>query len=335
MVRPALLVLLAAAGCNDAGARRVTGDVDSAVGTDSAVAAATVDAGDPGEAGAAMMSCGSSSTDQAGCPCSSPGAMQACYPASADPSTAGVGACMDGTQSCQMSGEFAVFGACTGAVTPVAENCSDHIDNNCDGKTDCADPTCATSPACMTGCTNGQTRPCYDGPSGTLNVGTCRGGTQTCTNGNWPTSCPGEVLPTAENCSDALDHDCNHLPGCLDFACIFTMGCMNSCQSSQLDPGCSCPQGGGDTATCPEGTLGVSKSGGGLFSLPVDECCPCTASDCNNAGCCAEAVCAGNSMCAGLTCKPLPASCNGQVNFDCDDFPEDCDEPCCKCTKCP
>jgi hypothetical protein len=23
------------------------------------------------------------------------------------------------------------------------------------------------------------------------------------------------------------------------------------------------------------------------------------------------------------------------VNADCDDFPEDCDEPCCKCTMCP
>ena len=53
------------------------------------------------------------------------------------------------------------------------------------------------------------------------------------------------------------------------------------------------------------------------------------------AGCCAESVCAGNSQCAGLTCKPLPASCNGKVNADCDDFPEDCDEPCCKCTNCP
>ena len=50
---------------------------------------------------------------------------------------------------------------------------------------------------------------------------------------------------------------------------------------------------------------------------------------------CGEAVCAGSSSCAGLTCKPLPASCNGQVNFDCDDFPEDCDEPCCPCSNCP
>ena len=24
----------------------------------------------------------------------------------------------------------------------------------------------------------------------------------------------------------------------------------------------------------------------------------------------------------------------GKVNFDCDDFPEDCDEPCCPCSTC-
>jgi hypothetical protein len=31
----------------------------------------------------------------------------------------------------------------------------------------------------------------------------------------------------------------------------------------------------------------------------------------------------------------LPASCNGMVDTDCDDFPEDCDEPCCYCSNCP
>ena len=30
----------------------------------------------------------------------------------------------------------------------------------------------------------------------------------------------------------------------------------------------------------------------------------------------------------------VTASCGGKVNFDCDDFPEDCDEPCCPCSTC-
>src|SRR5262249_20528940 len=157
----------------------------------------------------------------------------ACYPATADPTTRGVGACHDGLQTCNKVGEFASFGSCSGATMPVAEICNDSVDNNCDGRTDCYDPSCATDPACNTACQTGETRPCYTGASGTEGVGTCKAGTQTCTNGQWPSDCPGQVLPTAENCSDARDHNCNHLPGCLDFTCILTPGCMANCQAAQ------------------------------------------------------------------------------------------------------
>jgi hypothetical protein len=278
------------------------------------------------------MSCLADAPDQVGCSCPTENTTRPCYPA--DPSTRNLGVCKDGTQTCNGSGEFAAWGACMGAVTPVAENCTDGIDNSCDGKVDCADPTCATNAACNTGCTDGQTRPCYTGPSGTEGVGTCKAGTQTCAGGQWPSTCPGQVLPTTENCTDALDHDCNHLPGCLDlFACAFNPICMGNCDASKVDPGCVCPTGAGDTATCPDGDVDKPKNNGGL--VPMDQCCPCTGSDCGNPGCCAETVCAGNAACAGLICKPLPASCMGMVNADCDDFPEDCDEPCCKCTNCP
>jgi hypothetical protein len=193
---------------------------------------------------------------------------------------------------------------------------------------------------------------------GTEGVGICHDGTETCMNGTWSTTCAGEQLPEAmENCGDNLDHNCNALPGCLDFSCILSMACMNGCTSSNVDPGCVCPMGSGDQALCPEGYIGKTPGGGmscltdancpsgqkcilftcssGGSSLTSTECCPCTTNDCGNAGCCAESVCAGNSQCAGLTCNPLPASCNGMVNADCDDFTEDCDEPCCKCTMCP
>jgi hypothetical protein len=252
--------------------------------------------------------------------------MRACWPASAPASARHVGACKDGSQSCT-AGEFGSWGTCSGAVLPTSEVCNNGIDDDCNGKTDCVDPACAMDPAC--GCQDGATRSCYDGPAGTENVGTCKDGTQTCSGGHWPTSCPGEVLPMPENCSDALDHDCNHLPGCLDlFSCATSPACMQQCKVDRT--GCVCPQGSGDTATCPAGMVGLTSNG-----IPgTVECCPCTANDCSNAVCCAESVCAGNSACAGLTCKPLPPSCNGTVNFDCDDFPEDCDEPCCPCSTC-
>jgi hypothetical protein len=155
---------------------------------------------------------------------------------------------------------------------------------------------------------------------------------QTCMNGQWPSTCTGEVTPQPENCCDALDHNCNGLPGCFDiFSCLTAMCCQESCNMNNVDPGCVCMTGAGDTATCPQGDHYVHK---GPIPGGTDECCPCTVQDCGNSNCCGEAVCAGNAWCANMTCNPLPASCNGMVSADCDDFPEDCDEPCCECTQC-
>jgi hypothetical protein len=281
-----------------------------------------------GGAGGGGGSCSDGNApDLTGCSCGG-SAMRACWPASAPAAARGVGACKDGSQTCNSGGEFGTWAACSGATLPAAEICNNGIDDDCNGKADCLDAACATDPAC--GCSDGQTRSCYDGPAATENVGTCKDGTQTCSGGHWSTTCAGEVLPTAEVCSDALDHDCNHLPGCLDlFSCATNPACQQQCKVDRT--GCVCPDGSGDTATCPAGMVGITSGG---FPGTV-ECCPCTASDCTNAVCCAEAVCAGNASCSGLTCKTLPASCGGKVNFDCDDFPEDCDEPCCPCSTCP
>jgi hypothetical protein len=320
-IAPILLVL--ACGCSPS----VTGTPDPGGhgSPDAAIAPGGMDASvAPTSDGGMPMSCDPAALDKMGCPCTD-GAQRACYTGPA--SSRGVGTCHDGMQQCISAGEFSSYGACTGSVVPAAENCKNGLDDNCDGKIDCLDPTCATDPACKSGCTDGDTRPCYDGPQGTEGVGTCHGGTQTCANGMWPNDCPGEQLPTKENCADAKDHDCNHLPGCLDlFSCLLDPGCQNDCQNP--DPGCVCPMGGGDTALCPDGTFGKNFGLGGV------ECCPCTANDCGNAGCCAEQVCQGNQLCAPLNCNTLPPMCKGMVNADCDDFPEDCDEPCCKCTMC-
>jgi hypothetical protein len=64
---------------------------------------------------------------------------------------------------------------------------------------------------CTTGgsCNPGATRSCYDGTMATQNVGACHDGTQTCgQDGTWG-ACQGEQLPTAENCSDGIDNNCN------------------------------------------------------------------------------------------------------------------------------
>ncbi|MDB4954267.1 MAG: hypothetical protein JWO36_1836 [Myxococcales bacterium] len=61
----------------------------------------------------------------------SAGDSRQCYPGLA--STEGVGPCVGGNQSCTSAGQW---GDCVGAVLPVAENCSDGIDNNCNGMVD-------------------------------------------------------------------------------------------------------------------------------------------------------------------------------------------------------
>ena len=276
--------------------------------------------------------CDPKNSDLAGCECSAGAKPRPCYPTTLDPATRHVGECRDGTQTCTGGGEFPVWSTCTAGTGPSTEVCDNGKDDDCNGKSDCGDPACATFPGCGGACSNGQTRPCYTGPAGTQGVGTCHAGTQTCTNGNWPTTCNGQVTPTKEVCTDGKDHNCNHLAGCLDlFACALDAGCQPQCKT---DPGCSCPQGSGETATCPDGTYGITK-GASITTPGTVECCPCTASDCGNPGCCAESVCKGNSKCNGFQCGSLPATCGGKVGFDCDDFPEDCDVTCCKCTQCP
>lgn len=64
-----------------------------------------------------------------GCLCV-PGHVQRCFVG--PPARRGVGACTDGMQTCQGSGEFGCWGPCVGGISPSDERC-DGADNNCDG----------------------------------------------------------------------------------------------------------------------------------------------------------------------------------------------------------
>src|ERR1700722_12455505 len=132
-----------AAGCGNSGTAdtHITGP-EAGAGAD-----ATLEGGSTLMGGDSSI-CLQSSADQAGCSCTQ-GQTHRCDMRPAN--TRAVGACKDGSQSCQMDGEFFGFGACTGAALPGAEagHCSDGIDNDCNGLTDCKDPACATDPACL------------------------------------------------------------------------------------------------------------------------------------------------------------------------------------------
>ncbi len=119
------------------------------------------------------------------------GQSEDCY--SGPPATKDVGACHHGSRVCA-GGHFPT--SCTGDVLPVAQESCNGVDDNCDGT---VDEGCA--------CTDGDSKPCYGGATGTEGVGPCKGGTQTCVGGTWST-CNGAVLPAVETCNGA-DDDCN------------------------------------------------------------------------------------------------------------------------------
>ena len=132
--------------------------------------------------------------------CKSAGAKRACVPS-------GSTTCQQGIQTCQDEGlQDLVWGNCK-AAAPVGEKgatlCQDGIDNDCDGKVDLADPDCKDV------CAPGSKRPCYTGTTETRETGSCRSGAQTCNDqGQWGTTCDGEVLPQPETCN-AKDDDCD------------------------------------------------------------------------------------------------------------------------------
>jgi hypothetical protein len=116
-----------------------------------------------------------------------------------DPETQGVGVCRAGMQKCNLG----IWGTCFGQVLPTEELCHDDLDNDCDGLTDRAD-------AADCGCMDSETKQCYEGPYGTMNIGTCRAGTRPCTDGVWG-ACEQQVVPADEVCVDGLDNDCDGL----------------------------------------------------------------------------------------------------------------------------
>jgi hypothetical protein len=64
--------------------------------------------------------------------------------------------------------------------------------------------TTGGSPACL----DDETVSCYEGPTGTLEVGLCQAGEATCQNGAFD-GCSGQVIPGLEACDSVDDHDCD------------------------------------------------------------------------------------------------------------------------------
>lgn len=166
-----------------------------------------------------------------------PGGSRPCYTGAAG--TSGVGACRAGTQACTAMSKWDA--ACTGQVLPSGEStqCGNMVDDDCDGRVDCADTDCLLAPSCAPmQCSPNTTRGCYDGPPGTSGVAACMGGTQTCAgDGRSWGACMGQVLPQPEagRCGDGLDNDCNGVRDCMDPACQTAAACCTRPDGGPVD----------------------------------------------------------------------------------------------------
>jgi len=125
-------------------------------------------------------------------------------------------------------------------------SCSDRLDNDCDGYTDCADNDCVNDTACKPLCTPGQKQTCGS------NVGLCKQGNQTCQQNKTWGACVGEVKPKTEVCN-GKDDDCN---GKTDDE---TCNTVDNCGS----PGHKCTASSNKTVSCVDGqcVVGVCASG--------------------------------------------------------------------------
>ncbi len=82
-----------------------------------------------------------------------PGQTRLCY--EGPMGTSATGTCRVGTQRCVPGLVIGSrWGACEGQILPSSEDCTDRVDNDCNGRVDCNDPACATTAAC---------RPCMPG----------------------------------------------------------------------------------------------------------------------------------------------------------------------------
>ncbi len=138
--------------------------------------------------------------------------------------SAGVGACRRaGTTVCNATFDGVACNATAGApgVENTAATCTDGLDNDCDGFTDCGDVDCALIPVCRGTCSptaeicDGVDNDCNgmidDGnPGGGVacgsSIGACRPGTTACVAGRLV--CQGATGPVAEIC-DNIDNNCN------------------------------------------------------------------------------------------------------------------------------
>jgi hypothetical protein len=154
---------------------------------------------------------------------------------------------------------------------------------------------CSDGPAHVTECTAGDVVACYGGPSGTQDIGACRAGTKTCGSDGYFGACTGEVVPATEDCTTAVDDDCDGVPHESDVGCVCAPNAQRSCYSG--------PTGTAGVGICTAGLQTCDASGTAWGSctgevLPDTETCTSSLDD----------DCDGQANESGADCVCVPAT---------------------------
>lgn len=225
-----------------------------------------------------------------GCTCS-PGKTQACYTGPAE--TRHVGECKDGSQTCEKSAEFGIWGACLGSVVP-SQEIADGKDNDCNGTPD--DVCGGDGPHGPEVCGNGVDDDC----DGLID---CK-----------DSDCPGGCKET--KCSDGQDDDEDGQVDCVDPDCQGTADCKESNCADGVDNDsdglvdCKDPDCPGCKEDCGDG---VDNDGDGMV-------------DCQDADCASATNCQQNCGPNGECCNGLDD--NGDGRIDEGDVCRNVGEPC-------
>ena len=192
------------------------------------------------------------------------------------PVCCGNGTCSPPEHSCNCPGDC---GLPAGSETI----CNDGLDDDCDGLTDCADPTCF-----------GQPTICGDNVCTSPPENSC----------NCPNDC-GPSPPT-EICNTSFDLDCDGMVTCNDPDCtsIFGFPCDSGCGNGFCSPCERC----GPCPSCPADC--------GTPASTETNCADGVDNDCNGTADCSDSQCF-SACCGNGTCDPAETSCNCSVDCGC------------------
>ncbi|MEM1415112.1 MAG: MopE-related protein [Myxococcota bacterium] len=189
-----------------------------------------------------------------------------------------------------------------------AEVCNNRGDDDGDGRIDCADPGCATDPAC---CSAAPREECFNGRDDD-----CDGATD-CDDSD----CVGEsrcCTPLVERCGNGRDDDCDALVDCLDDDCAEAPECCRPlpelCEGG-VDEDCDGLVDCADPACADDPACCVPSA---------EVCANALDDDCNGLRDCADPACAADPLC----CFPSSEVCGNSADDDCDGL-VDCDDPSC------